>query len=136
MAARGKAGKYQGSRWIRRERRLAIYLRDGMACTYCGAAVEEDGVVLSLDHVIPVSKGGMNCSKNLVTACRRCNSNRGDRDVAEFAQAVAQYLNHGVKAEEIVDSIEKKLSQPIDIGEALKVIERRGSWQAALKESK
>lgn len=133
MAARGKAGRYQGSRWIRRERRLAIYLRDGLACSYCGATVEEDGVVLSLDHVIPVSKGGTNRSSNLVTACRKCNSVRGDRDVAEFAQAVGKYLNHEVKAEDIVESIQQKLSQPVDVAEALKIMERRGSWQESLR---
>lgn len=133
MAARGQAGKYQGSRWIRRERRLAIYLRDGLACSYCGATIEEDGALLTLDHVIPVSKGGSNCSQNLVTACQKCNSSRGDRDVADFAEAVARYLNRGVKVADIVRSIEEKLEQPVDVKAALEIMRRRGNWQSCLK---
>ncbi|KKK72946.1 hypothetical protein LCGC14_2898780, partial [marine sediment metagenome] len=33
--------KNQGMNWIRPEKRLAIYLRDGLACCYCGATVED-----------------------------------------------------------------------------------------------
>ena len=31
-----------GSKWIRPEKRMAIYLRDGLACVYCGEGVEHD----------------------------------------------------------------------------------------------
>jgi 5-methylcytosine-specific restriction endonuclease McrA len=72
---------WQGSKWIRPERRLAIYLRDGLACVWCGAAVE-DGVSLSLDHVTCRVHGGDNGNSNLVTACSRCNGSRGSRSVA------------------------------------------------------
>ena len=134
MAARGKPnGKYQGSKWIRRERRLAIYLRDGLACAYCGASIEEDAATLTLDHILPYSQGGSNASKNLVTACQKCNSSRGDRSVADFAQALAAYLDHGLTANQIARSIEDKLARPINVTEARAIIERRGSWQAALK---
>ena len=44
-----------GGKWIRPDKRLALYLRDGMACCWCGASVEE-GEHLTLDHVIPVSR--------------------------------------------------------------------------------
>lgn len=134
MAARGKAnGKYQGSKWITRERRLAIYLRDGMACCYCGANIEEHGITLSLDHVLPYSQGGTNNSYNLITACQKCNSSRGDRPVEEFVNAVAGYLNQGIKADVILESIAAKLNRKLDIVEAKAIIERRGSWQEALR---
>lgn len=74
MAGR-KAG--QGSKWIRKDKRLAIYLRDGMACAYCGKA-SEDGVGLSLDHLVCNSHGGGNHEGNLVTCCISCNSKRRD----------------------------------------------------------
>ena len=45
-------------------------------CVYCGRTVE-----LSLDHLIPRYAGGADASDNLVTACRRCNSAKGARDM-------------------------------------------------------
>ena len=88
--------------WIRQDKRLAIYLRDGMACAYCGASVEQ-GAQLSLDHVKPHSKGGNNSEANLVTCCTRCNSARQDRPVASFAAGVAEYL--GIETAEIIRHI-------------------------------
>ena len=131
MPARGLSNKYQGSKWITRERRLAIYLRDGLACVYCGATVE-DGATLSLDHIDPHSNGGSNGSGNLVTACRKCNSARNDRSVAEFAMSIAGYLNHGIEAGDIVASIARLATSPVNIAEARAIIARRGSWAAAL----
>jgi 5-methylcytosine-specific restriction endonuclease McrA len=88
MATR-KAGS--GGHWVRDTTRLAIYHRDGLACVYCGATVE-DGARLSLDHLTPASRGGQNRPENLVTCCLRCNSSRGNRSVASFVRAVAEYL--------------------------------------------
>jgi len=104
MSARSK-GKWQGMNWIRQDKRLAIYLRDGLACAYCGSSVEE-GTQLTLDHIVPHCKGGSNKEDNLITSCHKCNSTRGSRDVYEFALAVAQYI--GRNANEIMDFIEKK----------------------------
>ena len=129
-ATNGNRGN--GSNWIRRERRLAIYLRDGMACVYCGASLEDEGTVLSLDHITPVSHGGRNCSGNLVTACTRCNNNRGSRDVASFAAVVAQYIDRGVTAEEIVAHVADCAARTLDRRGAARIIARRCSWQLAL----
>jgi len=70
-----KAG--QGSKWIRPTKRLAIYLRDGLCCAYCGATVE-DGATLSLDHITACELGGHNGATNLVTCCISCNSSKRD----------------------------------------------------------
>jgi len=119
-------GNYQGMNWIRQEKRLAIYLRDGLACAYCGAAVE-DGAILSLDHITPHSHGGGNGAENLVTCCSRCNSSRGNRPVATFAVAVAEYLNHGVTAAEIIDHVYTTCQRTLPMAEAKEMIARRGS---------
>jgi hypothetical protein len=74
---------YRGPKWCRTDKRLAIYLRDGMACAYCGAGVE-DGAILSLDHLLPNSKGGGNHEGNLVTCCHACNSKRGNMDLGQW----------------------------------------------------
>ena len=91
-AANDKRRKWHGSKWITPLRRLALYVRDGFACVYCGASVEQDGAQLSLDHLICNVHGGSNKSDNLVTSCRRCNSSRSDRSVTDFCVAVAAYL--------------------------------------------
>ena len=124
--------KYKGVK-IRRERRLAIYLRDGLSCVYCGASVE-DGAQFSLDHIKPHSQGGSNASSNLVTACTRCNCSRGDRPVAQFAQAVAGYLNHGVTAEEITQHINNARRRQVPMAEAKNLLARRGSVASVLAE--
>jgi hypothetical protein len=114
--------------WIRQEKRLAIYLRDGLACAYCGDSVE-NGAKLSLDHLTPHSKGGSNHESNLVTCCTRCNSSRADRPVATFAAAVASYINHGVTAEEIVRHVRNCAARKLTShrAEAKEMIARRGS---------
>lgn len=53
--------------------RQNIFKRDGNRCQYCGTTEH-----LTLDHVFPKSKGGKTTWDNLVTACRRCNSRKGD----------------------------------------------------------
>lgn len=54
--------------------RQNVFRRDSYACQYCGSAKD-----LTIDHVIPRSKNGKSTWSNLVTACKRCNSRKGDR---------------------------------------------------------
>ena len=53
--------------------RQNIFKRDGNRCLYCDKT--ED---LTLDHVVPKSRGGKTTWDNLATACKRCNSRKGD----------------------------------------------------------
>lgn len=132
MSARGlENSKYQGSKWITRQKRLAIYLRDGMACAYCGTGIE-DGVELSLDHVTPHCNGGNNHESNLVTCCKKCNSSRGNRSVSEFAEAVANYLNHGITANDIVTHVFNCIGRSLNIEEAKEIVNKRSSWSETL----
>jgi len=118
--------------WIRKERRLALYLRDGLACSYCGEGIE-DGAKLTLDHLVSHSAGGGNANANLVTACHRCNSARGARDWREFAAAVADYVDHTATAEAIISRIESTVTRPVTVAEAKAMIARRGGFAAALQ---
>ena len=124
--------KDHGMHWIRNERRLALYLRDGLACCYCGDGIE-DGIRLTLDHLTPYSQGGNNEAGNLVTACLKCNSSRGARDWHEFAAAVATYLDGDVSSDQIVAHIESCIARPVPLVEAKELIARRGGFSAALK---
>ena len=51
-----------------------IMVRDGYKCMYCGTPRR-----LTIDHVIPISKGGKNNFENCTTACQPCNNKKGNR---------------------------------------------------------
>lgn len=55
--------------------RAAIMLRDAYICQYCGEMPGRQN--LTVDHVIPRSRGGKHGWDNLVTACKRCNQKKG-----------------------------------------------------------
>ena len=50
-----------------------VFKRDGFKCQYCGTEKE-----LTLDHLIPKARGGKTSWNNLVTACKSCNSKKGN----------------------------------------------------------
>ena len=108
-------------KWIRTEKRIAIYLRDGLACAYCGRA-SEDGYGLGLDHLIPRSKGGGNNSSNLITCCNLCNSIRGDMDLGAWLERI-----HGDGAGKTAAFITSHIALDIRSyrAEARTIIERR-----------
>jgi 5-methylcytosine-specific restriction endonuclease McrA len=58
--------------------RSLIYKRDDHECQYCGTTKD-----LTLDHVIPRSKGGQDTWENLVTCCIKCNLKKGDKLLSE-----------------------------------------------------
>ena len=67
----------------KRQWREEIFMRDGRQCQYCGSTDN-----LTIDHIIPRSKGGARWdSNNCTTACRSCNQAKGTLSVAEFLGA-------------------------------------------------
>jgi 5-methylcytosine-specific restriction endonuclease McrA len=58
--------------------RQNIFKRDGYCCVYCGSRKD-----LTLDHVLPKSRNGKSSWTNLVTACQKCNSKKGDQTPEE-----------------------------------------------------
>jgi 5-methylcytosine-specific restriction endonuclease McrA len=72
--------------WIRPKKRLAIYSRDSFRCLACGRSLRRAKPFdVTLDHVLPVSKGGTNDPDNLYTCCRSCNSSRQEKTLSRFA---------------------------------------------------
>jgi 5-methylcytosine-specific restriction endonuclease McrA len=59
--------------------RKALFARDGWRCVYCGTTQGR----LTLDHVVPRSKGGESVWENVVTACAPCNLRKGDRSLED-----------------------------------------------------
>lgn len=68
--------------------RFEVLKRDNFTCKYCGAKAPE--VILQVDHIVPVSKGGSNDQTNLVTACQPCNSGKSDRELRDTQVIDAQ----------------------------------------------
>lgn len=58
-----------------------IFLRDEYTCQYCNKEFAYKD--LTLDHVMPVSRGGPKSWKNLVAACHKCNHKKGNRTPRE-----------------------------------------------------
>jgi hypothetical protein len=126
-----RQASWQGGKWCDPVRRLALYLRGGLACVYCGRGIE-DGAQLSLDHLRCHRNGGGNESQNLVSCCRTCNSSRGKRSVAEFCRAVAEYLDHGITGEQILRRVRAQARRAVPMTEAREMLRRRGTLTAAI----
>ena len=58
--------------------RQNIFKRDGYNCAYCGSNKN-----LTIDHIIPKSKGGKNTWENLVTCCAKCNCKKDNMTLRE-----------------------------------------------------
>ena len=58
--------------------RRALFARDEFRCQYCGSSGK-----LTLDHVVPRSRGGDSIWENVVTSCAPCNHRKGDRLLEE-----------------------------------------------------
>lgn len=63
--------------------RLALIDRDGFGCTEC--SVQDD---ITIDHIMPLSRGGIDSLGNLRFLCRSCNSKKNDRLPADVAAAL------------------------------------------------
>lgn len=70
----------QGRRRFPTEVRKAAERREKGACAYCGTT---DGP-FHLDHVLPITRGGLDEPGNLTLACRSCNTSKGDKTLLEW----------------------------------------------------
>ncbi len=59
--------------------RREIFIRDDHTCQYCGRRSSD----LTIDHVVPRSRGGVHEWTNLVAACKSCNHRKGGKSVQE-----------------------------------------------------
>jgi 5-methylcytosine-specific restriction endonuclease McrA len=66
--------------------RRALFARDGWRCVYCGSSTGR----LTLDHVVPRSRGGDSTWENVVTSCAPCNLRKGNRLLHELQMELPQ----------------------------------------------
>lgn len=66
--------------------RLRIFERDEGRCTYCGVELTPDR--FNVDHLLPRSRGGTDVESNLALSCVFCNSKKGSKTPAEWAESM------------------------------------------------
>lgn len=66
-----------------------IHIRDGGKCMYCGVTGER----LTIDHVIPKSRGGKTSWDNCVASCKKCNAVKADRTPNEARMSLIKRPN-------------------------------------------
>ena len=94
--------------------RFEVFKRDKFTCQYCGRMAPD--VVLQVDHIKPVSKGGKNDILNLVTSCADCNNGKSNIELSD-------------------DSIVKKQQkQLLVIAERKEQLEMMLKWQKSMDE--
>ncbi|MFH1710103.1 MAG: HNH endonuclease [bacterium] len=64
--------------------RKNVFLRDNYTCQYCKKSSS-----LTIDHIIPTSRGGEDAWENVVACCVRCNNNKGDKLLDEANMKLA-----------------------------------------------
>jgi 5-methylcytosine-specific restriction endonuclease McrA len=83
-----------GSKWIRSEKREAIYASDSYRCIYCGRLLDDEHIESqaerTLDHLVPRELGGGHGAHNLVTCCRHCNSARQELALRDWLRVLAR----------------------------------------------
>lgn len=92
--------------------RFEVFKRDSFTCQYCGAKAPD--VLLQVDHIVPVSKGGTNDILNLITSCQPCNAGKSDRELSDTS------------------ILDKQRQQLEDLQERREQIEMMINWQREL----
>jgi len=90
-----------------------VYRRDNYHCRYCG----NNGVPLTVDHLMLWEDGGPTVERNLLTSCRKCNKKRGKTQYSdwlnsEYYKRVSENLSDEIKKENqnivlLLDTIDK-----------------------------
>lgn len=91
-----------------------VCIRDGHVCAYCGI---KDKVKMTVDHVIPKSKGGANTFENTVASCKKCNNKKGDRTCTE----VGMYPSH-IRKHPTISEFMKRWYDHLNINDIIKTI--------------
>ena len=66
---------------LSKKTRFEVFKRDRFTCQYCGRMSPD--VILEVDHIKPVAKGGDNNFLNLITSCRDCNRGKSDKRLSD-----------------------------------------------------
>lgn len=100
---------------ISKKKRFEIFKRDKFTCQYCGS--KSPDVVLEVDHINPVSKGGKDVILNLITSCFDCN--RGKKDIKLSDLSVIEKSKKQLEeAQDRLEQIKMQAQWAIDLAKA------------------
>jgi len=99
---------------IPQKTRFEVFKRDSFKCQYCGQPSPD--VILHVDHIKPVSKGGDNSIINLVTACQGCNSGKSNIELDDGS------------------ALAKQKAQMDELNERREQLQMMMDWRSSLKE--
>jgi len=77
-------------------RKKHVWVRDKWKCAYCGENVKQKPTI---DHIIPRSKGGRSTYDNVVTACEKCNTHKGNMSLKEVGYKLRKQPTHPTLSE-------------------------------------
>lgn len=87
--------------------RKNLHRRDSFRCQYCG----RKNIELTIDHIIPKSRGGSDSWENLITACVQCNNRKGNRTPEEANMPLLSRANkphHILFMKQYLGNVEKE----------------------------
>jgi len=83
-----------------------IFTRDKFTCQYCGQHLTKKNI--SIDHIIPKSRGGTNTWNNIVACCRKCNVTKKDKLLEEINWKLITIPVNPNKINAIYNNIDKQ----------------------------
>lgn len=104
---------------LSKKTRFEVFKRDSFTCQYCGN--NPPVVVLEVDHIVPVSRGGEDVIDNLITSCFDCNRGKSDRELTCLPQTTVEKTVQLIEKEEqykaykkVIAAIKKREKKEID----------------------
>lgn len=85
---------------LKNKDKLYIYYRDNKKCFYCDKSLKFKQI--TLDHLIPVSKGGVDEIFNIVTCCKTCNKFKGNTLLENYEKIIINLLHKAVNDNMII----------------------------------
>lgn len=99
--------------------KFLILSRDNYRCIYCGSTPILDQIKLTLDHITPFSKGGLETADNLVTCCIECNLSKhdnilNDNSLKEIQEEIyKRNINHKIPNKKIIKGSHERSNHKI-----------------------
>jgi len=121
---------------IPRPIREEIYRRDNYTCQFCGATPSREN--LTIDHLIPLSLGGLDEMTNYVASCRECNQRKANLPLDHFAKSMAIRIEElPVHGDPVIDNtdlplqlrlLRKRIIEKVRLGE-VRITGRSAQWK-------
>lgn len=86
-------------RYISNKLKSLVLIRDNSTCQMCGKTVKEDNIRVQIDHIVPLSWGGMTELSNLQTLCSDCNEGKKNYVESENPELMIE-INHATSTKD------------------------------------